>query len=143
VYRALKAMPLELENGGAASRDFIFVDDVVDGLIRCATRGAAGDVYNIASGVETTIRELASAINDLCGGRSRVVVGPRRNWDRSGRRFGSTVKAKHVLDFSARTPIREGLAATVDWMRGNLDWVDRCVHKHDAFMERLGVPLTV
>jgi nucleoside-diphosphate-sugar epimerase len=141
VYRALKGLPLEVENGGIASRDFIFVRDVVDGLVRCAVTGEPGDVYNIASGVETTIAELAPEINELCGGRSPVLIAPRRSWDRSGKRFGSTVKAERALGFRTRTPLREGLPATVDWMRENLDWIERCIHKHDAFMERLGVPV--
>ena len=42
VYRALKGMPLELDNGGQATRDFVFVGDVVEGLIRCAEVGRAG-----------------------------------------------------------------------------------------------------
>ena len=140
VYRALKGLPLELDNGGAASRDFIFVSDVVDGLSRCALRGRAGDVYNIASGVETTIDELARTINDLCGGRSQIRSTPRRSWDRSGRRFGSTTKSERDLGFTAETHLHNGLSATVSWMRDNLDLVDRCIHRHDADMERLGVP---
>src|SRR5205807_4632148 len=106
-------LPLELENGGAASRDFIFVRDVVDGLVRCAVSGKAGDVYNIASGVETNIAELASEINELCGGRAPVLIAPRRSWDRSGKRFGSTVKAERALGFRAKTPLHDGLSATV------------------------------
>src|SRR5436190_9648278 len=54
VYKSLHGLPLELDNGGIASRDFIFVDDIVDGLIACALRGAPGDVYNLASGEETS-----------------------------------------------------------------------------------------
>src|SRR5438477_17909 len=54
VYRALKGMPLLLENGGIATRDFIFVDDIARGLCDCATGGTAGEVYNLASGVETS-----------------------------------------------------------------------------------------
>src|SRR3954463_12012408 len=56
IYRALKGLPLMLDNGGRASRDFIFVGDIVAGLIACAERGEAGDVYNLASGVETEIK---------------------------------------------------------------------------------------
>ncbi|MGH2488012.1 MAG: NAD-dependent epimerase/dehydratase family protein, partial [Candidatus Limnocylindria bacterium] len=46
VYRAINGLPLILENRGRSSRDFIYVDDIVDGLMRCATRGEAGEVYN-------------------------------------------------------------------------------------------------
>ena len=101
----------------------------------------AGDVYNIASGVETNIAELASEINELCGGRAPVLIAPRRSWDRSGKRFGSTVKAERALGFRAKTPLHDGLSATVGWMRENLGWIERCIHRHDGFMEQLGVPV--
>src|SRR5207237_2782693 len=67
IYRALKGLPLTLDNGGVASRDFIYVEDVARGLLACATEGAPGDVYNIASGSETTIRRLAELVLELAG----------------------------------------------------------------------------
>ena len=79
---------------GRASRDFIYVGDIVDGLLRCATAGEPGDVYNLASGVETSIRELAETINRMAGNDAGVELLPARDWDRSGHRFGSTEKAR-------------------------------------------------
>ena len=67
VYRGLKGMPLTVENEGIATRDFIFVDDIVRGLMLCATKGTAGEVYNLANGVETSILELATTVNELTG----------------------------------------------------------------------------
>jgi nucleoside-diphosphate-sugar epimerase len=60
-------MPLTVENEGIATRDFIFVDDIVRGLMLCATKGTAGEVYNLANGVETSILELATTVNELPG----------------------------------------------------------------------------
>lgn len=134
VYRALKGLPLQLDNEGRATRDFIFVGDVVEGLLRCATDGAAGDVYNLASGAETPIRELAQRINALCGNEGNLELGPPRDWDRSGHRFGSTEKAQRELGFEAKVPLEEGLLATVDWTRVNLDWIDACVARHAEHM---------
>ena len=76
MYRALKGLPLALENGGLASRDFIYVGDITAGLIACAERGAPGDVYNLASGVETTIKTLAETIIRLVGSSSELEVAP-------------------------------------------------------------------
>jgi UDP-glucose 4-epimerase len=137
VYRALKGLPLQLDNEGRASRDFIYVGDIVGGLLRCATDGEPGDVYNLASGVETTIRELAETINELCGNEAGIELGPPRDWDRSGHRFGSTEKAWRELGFEARVPLDEGLGATVEWMRENLRLVDSCVHRH---ADRMSLP---
>jgi nucleoside-diphosphate-sugar epimerase len=130
VYRALKHEPLRLDNGGAASRDFIHVDDIVRGLLLCAERGAPGDVYNLASGEETTILELAERINELTGNPTPPAVAPRRDWDRSGRRFGSTEKARRELGFEATVPLEEGLRGTIEWTREHLPLIERCIAQH-------------
>jgi nucleoside-diphosphate-sugar epimerase len=77
IYRALKKLPLKVENQGLASRDFIYVEDIARGLMRCASVGRPGDVYNLASGVETSIIELATLINQLTGNDCRNRI-PRR-----------------------------------------------------------------
>jgi nucleoside-diphosphate-sugar epimerase len=130
VYRALKGMPLQLENEGRASRDFIYVGDIVDGLLRSATAGEPGDVYNLASGAETSIRELAETINRLAENDAGVELLPARDWDRSGHRFGSTEKARRELGFEAQVSLENGLIRTIDWMREHLSLIDACVHRH-------------
>jgi len=134
IYRAMKGMPLELDNEGRASRDFIYVGDIVDGLLCCATAGEPGDVYNLASGVETSIRELAETINRMTENDAPVELLPARDWDRSGNRFGSTEKARRELGFEARVPLDDGLATTIDWMREHLGLIDACVQRHAEHM---------
>jgi nucleoside-diphosphate-sugar epimerase len=135
VYRALKGMPLRVDNGGVATRDFIYVDDIVRGLFACATAGRDGDVYNLASGNETTILDLARLVTELAGSASPVESLPRRAWDHSGKRFGSTEKSARMLGFRAGVELRDGLERTVSWTRANLDFVDRCVEKHRHRLE--------
>jgi UDP-glucose 4-epimerase len=137
VYRALKQLPLQLENEGRATRDFIYVGDLVDGLLTCAESGATGDVYNLASGKETSIRQLAELVNRLTDNPAEVELLPARNWDRSGRRFGSVEKAERELGFMAQTPLEDGLLRTVDWMRENLDLIDACVRRHAEHVDGL------
>ena len=137
VYRALKQLPLQLENEGRATRDFIYVGDLVDGLLTCAESGATGDVYNLASGKETSIRQLAELVNRLTDNPAEVELLPARNWDRSGRRFGSVEKAKRDLGFEAQTPLEDGLLRTVDWMRENLDLIDACIRRHAEHVDGL------
>ena len=137
VYRALKQLPLQLENEGRATRDFIYVGDLVDGLLTCAESGAAGDVYNLASGKETSIRQLAELVNRMTDNPAEVELLPARNWDRSGRRFGSVEKAKRELGFEAQTPLEDGLLRTVEWMRENLDLIDACIHRHAEHLDGL------
>jgi nucleoside-diphosphate-sugar epimerase len=134
VYRALKGLPLQLDNEGRASRDFIYVGDIVSGLLACAEQGEPGDVYNLASGVETTIRELAESIIELSGSSSELELGPPREWDRSGHRFGSTEKARRELGFEARVGLGDGLRLTIDWMREHLPLIESCIERHAARM---------
>lgn len=134
IYKGLKGEPLPLENAGVASRDFIYVDDIADGLIACALRGTAGEAYNLASGQETSIRSLAELIAELTGGLSKIEIKPRRSWDNSGKRFGSTVKSERALQFRARTSLRDGLERTVAWTRENLPIIDANIAKHRRYL---------
>jgi len=99
IWKSLRREALPVENGGVATRDFIFVEDIVDGLIACALRGHAGEAYNIASGVETSILDLARLVNQLAGNPTPIVLAPAREWDRSGKRFGAPEKAHRELGF--------------------------------------------
>jgi nucleoside-diphosphate-sugar epimerase len=138
IYKALNGEPLPLENEGIATRDFIYVADVVEGLIACALKGRPGEAYNIASGRETSIRALAEEINALTGNATPVKLLPKRAWDSSGKRFGSTAKSESELGFRANVGIRDGLRRTVDWTRANLDLVRRAIAKHDVQMRAAG-----
>ena len=137
IYKALHHEALPVENGGIATRDFIYVGDMAQGLIACATRGEAGGVYNLASGVETPIRELAEFINELTGNPTPIALTPARDWDHSGQRYGATDKARTEIGFSADTDLREGLERTIAWTRDNLDWIERCIAKHSNRVQAL------
>jgi UDP-glucose 4-epimerase len=134
VYKAIKGQALPVEGDGEATRDFIFVGDVVQGLLACATKGTAGEVYNLASGEETSIRELATLINELTGNPTPIEWRPGRDWDRSGKRFGSPVKARHELGFEVQVGLREGLSRTIAWTRDNLPIIESCIQKHASFL---------
>lgn len=136
IYKALKGESLPLEGGGETGRDFIYVEDLVEGLVVCALRGGAGEVYNLASGHEVTIRELAERINEETDNPAPPTFLPRRTWDRSGRRFGDPTKARVQLGFEARVPHSEGLKRTVAWTRAQLPLIERCIAQHADRMPR-------
>lgn len=132
IYKSLKGEKLPLFNGGDASRDFIYVDDICRGLIACALNGAPGDVYNIASGVEYTIKEWAELICEYTGNVGGFELLPKRNWDTSGKRFGSTEKSERELGFKAKVDQKVGLRKTVDWTIENLELIEKCISKHSS-----------
>jgi nucleoside-diphosphate-sugar epimerase len=137
IWKSLHREALPLDNAGNTSRDFIFVQDLVDGLMLCALRGAPGETYNLASGVETTIRELAETINAITGNPTPVELRPARDWDRSGRRFGATEKSKRTIGFQAKTKLRAGLEQTIAWTRVNEATIRRCMAQHDQHLKQL------
>jgi UDP-glucose 4-epimerase len=134
IWKALNQEALLLENEGQASRDFIYVEDIVEGLIACALKGQSGEVYNLASGVEITIKELAETINTMCKNRTPINFVPARTWDRSGKRFGSTKKAKDELGFIAKISLSDGLLKTITWTQINKNIILRMIAKHSYFL---------
>lgn len=136
VWKALHGESLSLDNGGNASRDFIFVEDMARGLMACALTGAPGEVYNLATGKETTILDLAKMINHLTGNKAPLDLRPARDWDRSGKRFASTQKAREKLGFNAEVSIKEGLARTVEWTQSQKDVIAACIRKHAKQMKQ-------
>lgn len=130
VYKALVGEKIPVQNGGVATRDFIYVEDIARGLMATALHGKPADVYNMASGTETTIRELAETIVELAGTGAEIELAPAREWDHSGKRFGDPKKAREDLGFSAEVPLRDGLEATVEWTRENLGFIENCIERH-------------
>lgn len=130
VYRALKQMPLTVENGGIATRDFIYVQDTVRGLLLCAAAGKPGEVYNLASGVETSILDLANLINRRTENPVAIDYRPKREWDRSGKRFGNTEKARRELGFEARVSLEDGIDETIRWTKSQMSLIDSCIAQH-------------
>lgn len=130
IYKALKGERLPLEGGGLATRDFVFVEDIVRGLMLAATKGRPGDVYNLASGRETSIRDLAFEINALTCNAAPVEMLPGRPWDRSGRRFGDPSKARELLGFEAAVSLQSGLELAIAWTRSHLVDIERCIQRH-------------
>jgi nucleoside-diphosphate-sugar epimerase len=135
IYRAIKGMPLIVENEGIATRDFIYVGDIGRGLMRCAIKGKPGAVYNLASGVDISILELANLVNRLANNPTPIQLGPKRDWDHSGKRFGSTEKAKKEIGFEAQVSLEDGVHRTIEWTRQNLGVIDSCIQKHVVHME--------
>ena len=134
IWKSLNKEALTLDNEGRSSRDFIFVEDMAEGLMRCALAGEPGGVYNLASGKETTIAKLAQMVNEVTGNRTPSEMRPARDWDRSGKRFGCTQKSERELGFVAKTNLNEGIKQTVEWIIQNTSLIELAIAKHDAKM---------
>ena len=122
IWRALHGEPLVITGTGDETRDFIYVDDLVSGLLAAAERpGASGEAFNLGTAIQTRIIDLAEIVIKACRSTSRIEFGPRRPWDRSIHREADISKAKTALGFQPTVGIREGIERTVDWFREHFD----------------------
>ena len=101
---------------GSPTREFLFVDDCVDGLVLAAERYDGADPVNLGAGREISIRELAELIADVTGFEGSIT------WDTTKpngqpRRSVDGTRARELFGFEARTPLREGIERTVAWYR--------------------------
>ena len=138
IWKALQGEALPVENGGIASRDFIYVEDMARGLMACALSGEPGEIYNLASGVEISILELAKRVNSIAGNKTPIALTPARDWDRSGQRFGDPAKAREKLGFVANVAHEDGLKRTIDWTRQNRERILGCMRNHVAHVPDVG-----
>ena len=112
------------------------MEDMARGLMRCALFGEPSETYNLASGHETSILELATLINQATGNPIPPEIKPAlRDWDRSGKRFGSTEKAAEKLGFIAKIGIEEGIEKLVKWTLENKSLIQSCIHRHSRQIE--------
>jgi len=109
---------------GSPTREFLFVEDCVDGLVLAAERYDGPEPVNLGAAKEISIRELAELVADVTGFEGRIT------WDESRpggqpRRSVDPIRARELFGFEARTPLREGLERTVAWYRAALAGVGR------------------
>ena len=135
IWKALNNESIDLYAGGETSRDFIFVDDIAKGLISCALYGENGEAYNLASGKETSILDLVKMIKELTKSKSKLNILPKREWDNSGKRYGSTIKSKKELKFETETNLKEGLIKTINWTIENASFIENKINSHRYFIE--------
>lgn len=125
IYWAMKGMPLPLTGTGEETRDFTYVGDVVDGLLRAGVmESAIGQEFNLASGKETRIGDLARLINVATGNMAGIRMVQRRTWDTKSRLLASIDKAHSLIGYEPRTCFEDGLTLTIDWFRKNWDRID-------------------
>jgi nucleoside-diphosphate-sugar epimerase len=124
IWRALHDQPLIITGTGTETRDFIYVDDLVDGLIRAATIPRAhGQPFNLGTGIQTQIIDLAEMIIEACRSQSKIVFTSRRPWDKSTHRQADISRAQSTLDFEPTVTLNEGIIRTVAWFQENRELI--------------------
>lgn len=120
IFWALQGKPLPITGTGEETRDFTYVGDIVNGLLRAGSVDeAAGEEMNLASGKEVRIIDLALLVNELTGNQAGIRFARRRKWDTKDRLLASIDKAGRVLGYEPRVGFTEGIKNNLEWFRGN------------------------
>jgi nucleoside-diphosphate-sugar epimerase len=125
IYWAMKGLPLPITGTGEETRDFTYVGDIVDGLLRSGVfESVVGEEFNLASGKEMRIIDLAEMINEAAGNTAGVRFAQRRKWDTKNRLLASIDRARELIGYEPNTPFEIGLANTIQWFRNHWDEIE-------------------
>ena len=125
ITQALAGEPLTIHGDGHASRDWLYVDDdaeAIEAIIETPIEDVAGEVLNVATGVDITIAQIADLVLDLLGKPQSLKVNVPDRPGQVDRHIGSTEKLARLTGWRARTRFEDGLERTVAWYRENEAW---------------------
>jgi UDP-glucose 4-epimerase len=109
--------PLQVHGDGEQTRDFTYVDDAVDAtLLAALAPRAEGEVFNVGTGIETSVNDLARRVGQAVGRPVRIEHIDRRDIDNIRRRVVSIEKARRMLRWIPRTTLDDGLRLTAAWL---------------------------
>jgi len=115
----LAGRPTKIFGDGTDTRDYVFVDDVVDAFVKAAGEAGGGQRFNIGTGVETSVRQLHSEIAAAADGRDEPEFYPPRLGDLRRSSLDNS-RAKQVLGWAPKVDLTDGVARTVDYFRQSL-----------------------
>jgi UDP-glucose 4-epimerase len=116
--RITGGLPPLIFGDGSQTMDFVYVEDIARANILAATAEVTDDVFNVASGVETSLAGLAAELLEVMGSDLSVELGPERTVNGVTRRLADTSHARDGIGFVAEVDLEEGLTRLVDWWRG-------------------------
>lgn len=102
---------------GQQALDYVYVDDVIRATVQALESAVSGEVLNVGSSVPTTIVELTDLMLRAAGSDLKPVHEPP-DWTAGSNRTGDTAKIRQLLHWTPSVPLPEGLARTLEWMKG-------------------------
>jgi dTDP-glucose 4,6-dehydratase len=125
ITQAIAGEPLTVHGDGHASRDWLYVLDdaeAIEAVIAAPLERIAGEVINVATGVDIAVRDVAAMVLEAVGRPGGLVTSVPERLGQVDRHIGTTEKAERLLGWRARTSFAEGLERTVAWYRDNEAW---------------------
>jgi UDP-glucose 4-epimerase len=117
-----EGLPLQVHGDGEQTRDFTYVDDAVDAtLLAAIAPRAEGEVFNVGTGIETSVNQLARLVGAAVGRPVTVEHIDRRDIDNIRRRVVSIEKARRMLRWTPQITLEEGLRITATWLESETE----------------------
>ncbi len=113
---ALKGEPLIVYGDGEQTRDFTYIEDAIEATLR-ATFASPGLIFNIGTGIETSINKLANLIIEMTGSKSQVLHIEKRDIDDVRRRVMNIEFARRILRWGPKVDLYQGLKNTIEWFK--------------------------
>jgi UDP-glucose 4-epimerase len=117
--RIASGQPPLILGDGTQTMDFVYIEDVARSNVLALKSDVSDDVFNIASGQETSLNELAAALLKVMGSNLQPEYGAERKVNPVSRRLADVSKAHRALGFKAQVKLEDGLSRLVDWWRAN------------------------
>jgi UDP-glucose 4-epimerase len=122
--RIASGQPPLILGDGKQTMDFVYIEDVARSNILALQSDVTDDVFNVASGVETSLNQLAAALLRVMDSDLEPEHGPERRVNPVARRLADTDKAQRLLGFKAQVGLEEGLSRLVNWWRASKGQVE-------------------
>jgi UDP-glucose 4-epimerase len=104
---------------GTQTMDFIYVEDIARANVLAAASDAADEVFNVASGVETSLNDLADSLLKVMGSNLKPEYGPVRKVNPVSRRLADVTRARQRIGFESQISLEDGLGRLVAWWQSN------------------------
>jgi len=125
IYWAMQGRSLPVTGTGEETRDFTYVLDLVQGLIKAGYyKEAIGENFNLASGTETRIRDLVEMVNKAADNKAPVTFLERRKWDTKPRLLACIDKARDLVGYEPLVGFEEGFQTNIEWFKDNWEKIE-------------------
>jgi nucleoside-diphosphate-sugar epimerase len=125
-YWAMNGQSLPITGDGTETRDWTFVEDIVEGLLAMGVvENAIGEAINLGSSHETRVGDMAEMVNQLTNNKSGIKYTKRRDWDAKTCLLSSIDKASDILGYKPKIKFEEGMEKTHQWFADNWENINR------------------
>lgn len=126
MYWSMNGQALTITGDGSETRDWTYVDDIVSGLLAMGIEvRAVGEAFNLGSGVEHRVVDLANLVNHITGNKAGIRYVERRDWDVKSRLLSSIDKAKDILGYRPQKSFEDGVSEVHGWFVHNWENVTK------------------